>query len=61
MKLFRNKIWKWWDAWLLKWCSFLFGIATGAYFNEYIMQYFWLILILAVILAIRPTIAYFKD
>jgi hypothetical protein len=61
MKLLRTKIWNWWDAWLLKWSAFLFGIAAGAYFHEVLIQYVWVILIVAVLLAIRPTIAYFKD
>jgi len=61
MKLFRTKIWNWWDVWLLKVCVLLFGIIAGAYFHEYIMEYSRVILVLAVILAIRPAIAYFKD
>jgi hypothetical protein len=61
MKLLRTKIWNWWDAWLLKWSAFLFGIAAGAYFHEILIQYVWVILIVAVLLAVRPTIAYFKD
>jgi hypothetical protein len=61
MKLLRNKIWYWWDISLLKWCCFLFGIAAGAYFHEAVMPYVWGILVAAVLLTIRPTIAYFKD
>jgi len=61
MKLLKTKIWNWWDVWLLKWCAFLFGICAGAYFDEYLMQYIWVILDVAVILAINPTKAYFKD
>jgi hypothetical protein len=61
MKLFRTKIWNWWDAWLLKWSAFLFGIAAGAFFHAALIQYVWVLLLVAIILAIRPTIAYFKD
>ena len=61
MKLLITKIWNWWDIGLLKWCVLLYGILAGAYFHEYIMQYFWIILILAVLLTIRPAIAYFRD
>ena len=60
MKLLRTKIWNWWDVWLLKWSAFLFGIAVGTYFHACIIQYVWLILIAAVLIAIRPGIAYFK-
>jgi len=61
MKLFRTKIWNWWDAWLLKWSAFLFGIAAGAYFHEVVSPFEWIILIVAVLLAVSPTIAYFKE
>jgi hypothetical protein len=61
MKLLRTKIWSWWDVWLLKWCAFLFGIAAGAHFHACLLQYVWIILVVAVLLAIRPAIAYFRD
>jgi hypothetical protein len=61
MRLLRTKIWNWWDIWLLKWCAFLFGIAVGAYFHEILVKYVWIILVAAALLAIRPSIAYFKD
>ncbi|MEA5115675.1 MAG: hypothetical protein VB050_16785 [Geobacteraceae bacterium] len=61
MKLLRTKIWNWWDAWLLKWSAFLFGIAAGAYFHEFLAKYVLMILVVAVVLAIKPSIAYFKD
>jgi hypothetical protein len=61
MKMFRTKTWYWWDAWLLKWSAFLFGIAAGSYFHEALIKYVLVFLIVAVLLAIRPTIAYFKD
>ena len=61
MKLLRTKMWNWWDVWMLKWSAFLFGIATGAFFHEVLLKYAWFILVVAIFLAIRPTIAYFKD
>ncbi|HEY5522949.1 MAG TPA: hypothetical protein VIK21_07125 [Desulfuromonadaceae bacterium] len=61
MKLLITKIWNWWDVWLLKWCAFLFGIAAGAYFKDYVIRYVLVILVAAVLLAIKPAIAYFKD
>ena len=61
MKLLRTKIWSWGDISLLKGCSFLFGIAVGAYFHACLMQYVWIILVAAVLLAIRTTIVYWKD
>lgn len=61
MKLFRTKTWHWSDLWLLKWSAFLFGILAGAYFHECVARYAWVVLILAVILAIKPTLAYFRE
>jgi hypothetical protein len=61
MKLLITKVWNWWDIWLLKWCAFLFGIAGGAYFHEYVMPYVWFVLVAAVLLTIRPAIAYWRD
>jgi hypothetical protein len=61
MKLLRTKIWNWWDVSLLKWGCLLFGIAAGAYFHKCVMPYIWIVLVVAVLLVIRPAIAYFKD
>jgi putative Mn2+ efflux pump MntP len=61
MKLLKTKIWSWCDIGLLKLSMLLFGMIVGAYFHDFVMQYVWVILIAAVLLVIRPTIAYFKD
>ncbi|MBK5273979.1 MAG: hypothetical protein JJE30_02855 [Desulfuromonadales bacterium] len=61
MKLLRTKTWNWWDISLLKWCCLMYGMIVGAYFHEYVMQYVWVVLVAAMILTIRPAIAYFKD
>ncbi|MBF0482209.1 MAG: hypothetical protein HQK81_08470 [Desulfovibrionaceae bacterium] len=61
MKLFQTKIWSWVDIWLLKWSVFLFGILAGASFHDWVWEHVWLVLGLAVILAIKPAMAYFKD
>jgi hypothetical protein len=39
----------------------LFGMIAGAYFHDFVMQHFWVILIAAVLLVTRPSIVYFKD
>ena len=61
MKLLRTEIWNWYDIGLLKWSVLLFGMMAGAYFHDFVMQHVLVILIAAVLLVIRPTIAYFKD
>jgi hypothetical protein len=61
MRVLITKTWNWWDVWLLKWCAFLFGIAAGAYFHEYVIGYVPAIVVAAILLAIRPAIAYWKE
>ena len=61
MKLLRTKIWSWCDIALLKWSVLLFGMIAGAYLHDFVMQHVLVILIAAILLAIRPTIAYYKD
>lgn len=61
MALFKTKVWRWWDIGILKWCCLLYGIAFGAYFYERLLPHVGEILIVAVLLTIRPAIAYWKD
>jgi hypothetical protein len=61
MKFLRTKIWNWWDIGLLKWCCALFGAIAGAYFHELVMPYVWILLTVAVILAVRAAFTYFRD
>ena len=61
MKLLKTKIWSWSNIGLLKWSVLLFGMISGAYVHDFVMQHVWVILIAAVLLAIRPAIAYYKD
>lgn len=60
MRLLITKVWNWWDIALLKWCCLLYGVVMGGYFHEYVLPYAWVILVAAVLLTIRPTIAYWK-
>jgi hypothetical protein len=59
--LLKTKVWSWFDLLLLKWGVFLFGMIAGAFFPDFIMRNVWIILIAAVLLVIKPTLAYFKD
>jgi hypothetical protein len=61
MKLLKNKRWEWYDIALLKWSVLFFGVVAGAYFSSFIREYLLLFLLVAVILAIRPAMAYFRD
>jgi len=46
---------------LLKWSVLFIGMAVGAYFHEYVMRYSWVIVISALLLALRPAASYWKD
>jgi len=61
MKLLRTRLWFWYDIALLKWSSLLFGLVGGAYFADFFRPYVPLCLVAAVIFAIRPAVAYYKD
>jgi ABC-type phosphate transport system permease subunit len=61
MSLFKTKVWWWLDIWALKWCAFLFGMIAGAYLSEFVKQYAWVFALVAVILAVRPSIKYFGN
>jgi len=61
VKLLRTKVWPWFDILSLKWCAFLFGMIAGAYLPYFFRKYTWVILGLAIILAIKPSITYFGD
>lgn len=60
MKLFITKTWNWWDIAILKWCCLIYGMIAGAYLHEVVVQYVWFFLAAAVLLTIRPAIAYWK-
>ena len=61
MKLFRTKVWNWWDIGLLKWCCFLLGMIVGAYIADIVKGNVWLLLVVAILFMIRPAIAYWKE
>ncbi|MBM4310702.1 MAG: hypothetical protein FJ119_07140 [Deltaproteobacteria bacterium] len=60
MKLFRTKVWSWFDIALLKWSCILCGMIAGAYFADFTKRYIWLIAAAALLMAIRPAAAYFR-
>ena len=61
MELLKTKVWCWWDISLLKWCCFLFGMVAGAYFHEIVLRNVWIVLMVAILVMIRPAIAYWKE
>jgi len=61
MKLFRAKVWSVMDIGLLKWCCILIGMIVGAYLTDFTKRYVWLIALVAVLAAIKPTISYFRN
>lgn len=61
MQLFRSKIWSVLDIGLLKWSCIVFGMIAGGYLSEVVKQYVWVFATAAIVLAIRPTISYFRN
>jgi hypothetical protein len=61
LKLLRTKVWSWVDIGLLKWSSLLFGMLAGVYLAEVMRPYLVVLLVLAVLCAVKPAVHYFKD
>ena len=60
MNLFRARVWSAVDIGLLKWCCVLFGMIVGAYCAEFTKSHVVGIALVAVLLAIKPTVNYFR-
>ena len=61
MKLFKDKKYSVIDIGLIKWSCILFGMVLGAYLADFVLNYVWLFIIVALLLAIKPIVAYFKE
>jgi len=61
MKFFQTKPWAPLDLACLKWSSILFGMVVGAYLPEFTRKYLFWFIIGIILLAIRPTVAYFRN
>lgn len=60
MRLFKAKTWSVLDIGLLKWCCLLTGMIAGAYLADFTKRYVWAFAAAAVLLAIKPTVSYFR-
>lgn len=60
MRIWITKPWPPGQIVLLKWCCLLFGVALGAWFGASLRPYALWILVAAVLLAIGPTMHYFR-
>lgn len=56
MKLFKTKVWKWWDIAILKWCCLLYGICFSVFFHQALQPYLAILLVVAVLLTIRQAL-----
>lgn len=61
MKLFKDKKYSVMDIGLIKWSCILFGMVLGAYLADFVLGYSWLFIIVALVLAVKPIVAYFKE
>ncbi len=61
MKLFRTKVWPWFDIALLKWSCILAGMIAGAYCANFTKRHLLFIAAAALLMAIRPAVSYFRN
>ena len=61
MRIWKSKVWSPLDVVLLKWACVLFGAMVGAFVPEFITDHLWIFIVAMVLLAIRPSISYFRD
>lgn len=61
MDLFKDKNYSAIDIGLIKWSCILFGMVVGAYLSDFTLRYVWLFIMVAVILAVKPVVTYFKN
>jgi hypothetical protein len=61
MRIFKSTTFTWWELGMLKWTGLSVGIAIGATWPDIFAHYAGALLIVAFVLAIRPTIAYFRQ
>jgi len=61
MELFGDRNYSVIDIGLIKWSCILFGMVAGAYLSDFTLRYVWIFIIVAVILAIKPVVTYFKE
>ena len=59
MKILKTKEWSWVDISLLRWSCIFFGMIAGAYLANFVKQYVWIFVLVALGLAIRPAFKYF--
>ena len=61
MNIFKNYTYSWWQVGLLKLALLCFGVVIGAYWHEVFSQYFTILLVVGVILAIYIGFVSLKD
>jgi len=59
MRLFKSRVWSFWDAGWLKAYGFVVGLIIGAYLSPVVKEYVWLFIAVALILMIRILYVYF--
>ncbi|MCK9351385.1 MAG: hypothetical protein WCT49_02990 [Candidatus Paceibacterota bacterium] len=60
MKIFKSRLWAWWELGLVKWSSFLCGIFAGAYWSEIFAPHAFAILAAGLILGAIGAILWIK-
>ena len=56
----RAKRLTWLDIGLIKWSCIVFGLIIGCLFPDIFKRYLWVLIVLCILLAIRPTYRFWK-
>ena len=60
MTLFKSKVWSPIDIGSLKWSCILLGMIVGAYLSDFVKDYVWVFVIIAILAGIKPAVSYFQ-
>jgi hypothetical protein len=60
VKLLQPKVWRPLELAALKWSAILVGMLAGAYLAAFVRHYAWAFALLALLLAIRPALRWFR-
>lgn len=61
MKLLRTKVWSWLDIGLLKWSCILLGMVAGIYLADVLRPYVMVLLMIALLCAVKHAVDYFRE
>ena len=60
MKILKNAMWSWWELGIVKWSSFLCGIAIGSYWSEFFRPYILVVITIGLLLGVVGLVRWLK-